>query len=66
MGRLLTRRQLVEMLTAERNRLLQADDDIRRGIDAHINQQCVNLPKRYLSSYGVNVRRKWAVVDLNH
>jgi len=67
MGRLLTRRrQLVEMLTAERNRLLQADDDIRRGIDPHINQQCVNLPKRYLSSYGVNVRRKWAVVDLNH
>jgi transposase len=37
MGRLLTRRrQLVEMLTAERNRLLQADDDIRTGIETHI------------------------------
>lgn len=37
MGRLLTRRrQLVEMLTAERNRLLQADDDIRPGIETHI------------------------------
>ena len=56
MGCLLTRRrQLVEMLTAERNRLLQADDDIRRGIDPHINRQCVNLPKRDLSSYGVSL-----------
>lgn len=37
MGHLLTRRrQLVEMLTAERNRLLQADDDIRPGIERHI------------------------------
>jgi hypothetical protein len=65
MGRLLTRRQLVEMLTAERNRLLQADDDIRRGIEPHINQQCVNLPERDLSSCGVNLRTKWAVEDLN-
>jgi len=37
MGNLLTRRrQLVGMITAERNRLLQADDDIRPGIEAHI------------------------------
>ncbi len=37
MGNLLTRRrQLVEMITAEHNRLLQADDDIRPGIETHI------------------------------
>ncbi|MDM8000150.1 MAG: IS110 family transposase [Dehalococcoidia bacterium] len=37
MGQLLTRRrQLVEMLTAERNRLAQAGDDIRPGIELHI------------------------------
>ena len=37
MGCLLTRRrQLIEMLTAEHNRLLQADDDIRPGIETHI------------------------------
>ena len=37
MGNLLARRrQLIEMLTAEHNRLLQADDSIRPGIDIHI------------------------------
>ena len=37
MGSLLARRrQLVEMLTAEHNRLLQADDDVRPNIQAHI------------------------------
>jgi transposase len=37
MARLLTRRrQLVEMLTAEHNRLLQASEDIRPGIETHI------------------------------
>jgi hypothetical protein len=37
MGCLLTRRrQLVEMLTAEHNRLLQADDDICPGIETHV------------------------------
>ena len=30
------RRQLIEMLTAENNRLLQADDSIRPGIEIHI------------------------------
>jgi transposase len=30
------RRQLIEMLTAEHNRLLQADDSIRSGIQTHI------------------------------
>jgi transposase len=36
-GNLLARRrQLIEMLTAEHNRLLQADDSIRPGIDIHI------------------------------
>jgi transposase len=38
MGNLLTRRrQLVEMITAEHNRLLQADDDILQGIETHIS-----------------------------
>ena len=37
MGNLLARRrQLIEMLTAEHNRLLQADDSIRPGIETHI------------------------------
>ncbi len=37
MGNLLARRrQLVEMLTAENNRLLQADDSLRPGIEIHI------------------------------
>jgi transposase len=37
MGNLLARRrQLIEMLTAEHNRLLQADDSIRPGIEVHI------------------------------
>ena len=37
MGNLLARRrQLIEMLTAEHNRLLQADDSIRQGIEIHI------------------------------
>jgi transposase len=37
MGSLLARRrQLIEMLTAEHNRLLQADDSIRSGIEIHI------------------------------
>ncbi len=37
MGNLLARRrQLIEMLTAEHNRLLQADDSIRPGIEIHI------------------------------
>lgn len=37
MGNLLTRRrQLVEMITAEHNRLLQADNDIHPGIEDHI------------------------------
>jgi len=37
MGSLLTRRrQLVEMLTAEHNRLFQAGDDIRPSIETHI------------------------------
>jgi len=37
MRSLLTRRrQIVEMLTAEHNRLLQADEDVRVGIQAHI------------------------------
>ena len=37
MGNLLARRrQLIEMLTAEHNRLLQANDSIRPGIDIHI------------------------------
>lgn len=37
MGSLLARRrQLIEMLTAERNRILQADDSIRPGIEVHI------------------------------
>jgi transposase len=37
MGSLLARRrQLIEMLTAEHNRLLQADDSIRPGIEIHI------------------------------
>lgn len=37
MGNLLVRRrQLVEMLTAEHNRLLQADDGVRPGIEIHI------------------------------
>jgi transposase len=37
MGQLITcRRQLVKMLTTERNRLLQAGDDIRPGIESHI------------------------------
>jgi len=31
------RRQLVEMLTAEQNRLLQARNDVRPGIEAHIS-----------------------------
>jgi transposase len=36
-GNLLARRrQLIEMLTAEHNRLLQADDSIRPGIEIHI------------------------------
>jgi len=36
-GNILTRRrQLVEMITAEHNRLLQADDNIRSGIETHI------------------------------
>jgi len=30
------RRQLIEMLTAEHNRFLQADDSIRPDIDIHI------------------------------
>ena len=38
MGCLLTRRrQLVEMVTAEHNRLLQADEDVSPNIQAHIN-----------------------------
>jgi transposase len=37
MGSLLARRrQLIEMLTAEHNRFLQADDSIRPGIEIHI------------------------------
>jgi transposase len=37
MGSLLTRRrQIVEMLTAEHNRLLQTHEDVRRSIEAHI------------------------------
>jgi len=37
MGNVLARRrQLIEMLTAEHNRLLQADDSIRPGIETHI------------------------------
>ena len=37
MRSLLTRRrQIVEMLTAEHNRLLQADEDVRVGVEAHI------------------------------
>ena len=37
MRSLLTRRrQLVEILTAERNRTLQADEEVRPGIEAHI------------------------------
>ena len=37
MGGLLTRRrQLIEMLTAEHNRLLQADNNIRQSIEIHI------------------------------
>ena len=37
MGSLLTRRrQLVEMLTAEHNRLLQTHEDVRPSIEAHI------------------------------
>jgi transposase len=37
MGNLLARRrQLIEMLTAEHNRVLQADDSIRPGIEIHI------------------------------
>jgi len=37
MGNLLARRrQLIEMLTAEHNRLNQADDSIRQGIEIHI------------------------------
>jgi transposase len=37
MGSLLTRRrQLVEMLTAEHNRIFQAEEDIRLGIGTHI------------------------------
>ena len=37
MGSLLTRRrQLIEMLTSEHNRLLQADEGIRPGIEIHI------------------------------
>jgi len=37
MRSLLTRRrQIVKMLTAEYNRLLQADEDVRVGIKAHI------------------------------
>jgi transposase len=37
MGNLLARRrQLIEMLTAEHNRLLQTDDSIRSGIEIHI------------------------------
>jgi transposase len=37
MGCLLSRRrQLVEMLTSEHNRLLQADEDVSQNIQAHI------------------------------
>lgn len=37
MGNLLARRrQLIEMLTAEHNRILQADENIRSGIEIHI------------------------------
>ena len=37
MGNLLTRRrQLIEMLTVEHNRLLQADEGIRPSIEVHI------------------------------
>ncbi len=35
-GLLSRRRQLIEMLTAEHNRVLQAEDGIRRGIKIHI------------------------------
>lgn len=37
MGNFLTRRrQLIEMLTSEHNRLLQADEDVRPGIEIPI------------------------------
>lgn len=46
MGNLLTRRrQLVEMITAEHNRLLQADNDIRHDIEAHIRWLAEALSK---------------------